>query len=208
VLEITETQEAIASLKEQLAKRRREGDRLRITAPIGGMVIAPPTRPASDGPDGQLPTWSGSALERKNLRAYFDEGVSICHIGDPKRLNAILAVDQADLEFVHVGQRVDLILEQQPSRRYRSQLQHLAQQDMKVSPRSLSHKLGGTLQTRSDTGGRERPANITYQASAPVDDQQGWLFPGATGQARIHAGRVTIARRVWRFLCQTFQLDV
>jgi putative peptide zinc metalloprotease protein len=207
-LEITETQEAIASLEEQLAKRRLEIERLRITAPVAGTVLAPPTRPGAHDSDDQLASWSGSPLQRRNLRAYLEEGVGICRIGDPRRMNAILAVDQADLEFVHVGQRVDLILEQQPGRRYRTQLEHLSQLDMKVTPQSLSHKLGGSLQTRSDPRGGERPASPTYQAAAPLDGEQGWLFPGATGQARIHAGRLTIASRVWRYVCETFKLDV
>jgi hypothetical protein len=109
---------------------------------------------------------------------------------------------------VHVGQDVEILLEQLPGKRFRSRLEQLAQMDMKVSPQSLSSKAGGDLMTRTDAHGRERPVNTTYQASAPLDDTESLMFVSATGAARIHAGSQTLVRRLWRQFCQTFNFDV
>jgi len=208
LLQIAETEESVAALDEQLRKRQRDRDRLKICAPVDGVVIAPPSRSQTDDDPGRLAIWSGTPLQENNLHAHLEQGAAVCRIGDPKRVSAILAVDQADLEFVHEGQPADISLEELPGKRFRSRVDQLSQLNMQVSPRSLSSKLGGGLLTRTDKTGRERPLTTTYQASAMLDDEDGSLFIGATGQARIHAGSQTIARRLWRYLCQTFRMEI
>jgi len=205
--QVAETEQAIVAIEEQIHKRRQDKERLQIAAPVSGVVIAPHRKPAMEDETGRLPTWFGSPLDEKNTHTYLNESVALCRIGDTQRLKALLAIDQADLEFVRVGQEVDFALEQLPTRRFQSRLAQLSQQDMKVSPQSMSTKAGGDLLTRTDAKGHERPASTTYQASAPLDDENGELFIGATGRARIRAGHQTLARRLWRYLCETFCFD-
>jgi hypothetical protein len=123
-------------------------------------------------------------------------------------LEAILTIDQSDMEFVRKGQTVDIMFEQLPGRRFRSQIAQIAQLDMKTMPQSLSSKSGGDLVTRQDQSGRERPDSATYQGSASIEVEEGELLVGATGTAKIHTGYRTVAQRAWRYLCQTFNLDV
>jgi hypothetical protein len=52
-----------------------------------------------------------------------------------------------------------------------------------------------------------RPLEVTYEASAPLDDEEGILAPGVTGTARIFVGRQTLAQRAWRALCATFRIE-
>lgn len=206
--QIAEVEQAIVSLEEQLVRRRRDCQRLVVTSPASGVVIAPARRSGGAVTTGRLPTWSGFPLDAKNLYAFLDEGTAVCHVGDPRRFRAILAIDQGDLEFLHAGQAVDVVLEPLPRRKFRSRIEQVSQLDMQVSPQSLSSKAGGELLTRQDSGGLERPLSTTYQASASLTDEEGLLFVGATGQARIHAGSQTIARRMWRYLCRNFRFDV
>ncbi|MFV1967253.1 MAG: hemolysin D [Pirellulaceae bacterium] len=206
-LQMGEVEQAIAAVEEQVQKQHQDMERLQIAAPASGVIIAPPRKRALAGDAGRLPFWSGSPLDARNTRSFLAESVAVCRIGDPRRLKVVLAIDQADLEFVQVGQPVDIVLEQLPSRRFRSRLEHLSQQDMKISPQSLSTKAGGELPTRTDASGFERPISTTYQASAWLDDDDGLLFIGATGRARIYTGRQTLARKFWRYLCETFRLE-
>jgi len=205
---IAEVAESIVALEQQLARRQQHAAGLRIEAPAEGFVLAPPNTAPGAPERGQLPKWSGSPLEPRNLRALLNEGVMVCQLGDPTQLEAILAIDQGDVEFVHPGQIVDILLEPFPGQRFRSSLTQLSQLDMKVSPHSLSSKTGGGLVTRTDAGGRERPISTTYQALAPLDDELSGMFIGATGQARVHTGSQTLAQRAWRFVCKTFSFDV
>jgi len=206
--EIAEVTEALTAREEQLQNRLRDAQRLAITAPMAGWVIPPPRVPASPRDGATLPSWSGTPLEPRNRSAFLPEGVPVCQIGDPQRLEAILAIDQGDMEFVRKGQSVEIMLEQLPGKRFRSEIGQIAQLDMKVMPRSLSSKSGGDVVTSTDQSGRERPSSTTYQGSAAIDDEDGLLLVGATGTAKIHTGHRTVAQRVWRYVCQTFNLEV
>ena len=53
-----------------------------------------------DDPEGQLPSWSGTPLDEDLDRPYLEDGVLFCQIGDPQQYEAILVIDQTDLEFV------------------------------------------------------------------------------------------------------------
>lgn len=142
------------------------------------------------------------------MKAFLEEGVPICQIGDPNRLEAILVIDERDVEFLHPGQRVELFLDQSPGHPIHSQIEQMSQVDMKVAPRNLSSKSGGELASRTDQDGRERPLVTSYQANAFLDDASGALCIGATGLAKVYARPQTIAQRVWRYLCHTFHFDV
>jgi putative peptide zinc metalloprotease protein len=203
-LQIAEVEQAVAAIDEQIVRRRQDTERLAIRAPRSGVLLPAPRveRPAHD--QGRLSSWFGSPLDEQNRDAFLHEGTAICHIGDPDRFNAILAIDQTELEFVRVGQPVDILLEQLPGQRFRSELAQLSLLDLKIPPRGLSSKQGGELLTGHDSHGQERPLSTTFQASASLVDDAGLLFLGATGKARIRVGSQSLARRVWRYLCHTF----
>jgi putative peptide zinc metalloprotease protein len=206
--EISEMEQMLASTDELLAARQQDERKLTITAPASGVVIPPPSTPASSQDSSRLPGWSGTPFDERNLRAFLAEGVSICRIGDPNLLEAILVIDEREVEFLQVGQPVDMFLDQAPGRRFRSRVEQLSQADLKIAPRNLSSKAGGELLSRTDSAGLDRPMNTSYQANAYLDDRTGSLLIGATGQGKIRAQPQTLAQRLWRFLCHTFHFDV
>jgi hypothetical protein len=79
---------------------------------------------------------------------------------------------------------------------------------MKIAPKGLSSKHGGDVITQTDASGQERPMNTTYQANAAIQFDANDLLIGATGQAKIHTGYQTVATRIWRYICQTFDFSV
>jgi putative peptide zinc metalloprotease protein len=206
-LEIAEVEEALVSVDQQLAARQLDIRKLTVTAPESGVVIEPPTLPPASRDSGRLPSWSGTPFDAKNLAAFLPSGSPVCDIGDPNRLEAILAIDEKDVEFLRPGLKVELFLDQLPGRTLASRIEQLSQIDMKLTPRSLSSKAGGELLSRTDSLGRERPLNTTYHANALVDDPDGLLLAGATGQAKIFTSPQTLAQRFWRYLCQTFRFN-
>ena len=168
--ELDSAQEALATIETHLAIRKADLARLKVTAPVSGIMIPPPAIFRSAKEDGKLPSWQGTPLEQQNIGAYLAEGVPICHVGDPGKLEAIIVIDQADIEFVRAGQDVELYLEGQPGEVITSKIEQVSKQDLQTSPRGLSNKAGGGLPTTTDAAGRERPMSITYQASAMLDD--------------------------------------
>jgi putative peptide zinc metalloprotease protein len=216
-LQLKQIEEIKTAVKQQLEEQERELERLNIVAPVAGVIIPAPPRP-SRPQAGRLPTWTGSPLDRKNLGAAFAESDLICHIGDPNDLEALLVVDQADIELVEQAMLddddppdVDLQLDAYPGKTLTSRIVELARVDLKVSPASLSSQAGGTLNTKTDPTGVQRPMSTSYQARVPLDDQgdlHGLLCTGLRGRAKVHTRKQSLGKRMYRYLARTFHFDM
>ncbi len=177
--QVPQVLEALKTTEEQLQKKDADLKRLCLTAPIAGTVLPPPLTTRRDDPEGQLPSWSGSPLEKENLGAFLQEGVLFCQIGDPRKLEGVLVIDQADLNYVHPGQRVDMKIDELPHQTFSSKITEIAESELKISPRRLSSKSGGELATKTDpNSGLERPMSTSYQARAALDDETGLMRLG------------------------------
>jgi putative peptide zinc metalloprotease protein len=217
-LQIGQLSELLTTTAKQLAEEQRELSRLNIVAPVAGVVIPATPRPAgSDVQDGRLPAWSGSPLDPKNLGASFPEGELLCRIGDPSDLEALLIVDQADIDLVDVamGQdqqpRVKLEADAYPGRQLDSQVEQVARVELKDIPDSLAAQAGGRLETRVDRSGAVRPLSTSYHARVPLDDQgdlHGLLCPGMKGRAQIYTQWQSLGQRLHRFLSRTFHFEL
>ena len=218
--ELPELRKACATLREQLAKKSAERERLTLRAPVAGMVLPPPITPRREAPEAQLPGWSGTPLDRENLGAHLADGTLFCLIGDPTKYEAILVIDQSDVDLVRKGQRVEILLDEYPHQRFTHDLlpradgatdrrtlviQEVANEDLKIAPQRLSTKAQGALPTETDpASGVERPRTTVYQARVPLDAPEGMLRIGLRGQARVHVGWTPLGKRIWRFVQHTF----
>lgn len=217
-LQIGQLSELLTTTGKQLAEEQRELSRLNIVAPVAGVVIPATPRPAgSDVQDGRLPAWSGSPLDPKNLGAAYPEGELLCRIGDPLDLEALLIVDQADIDLVDVamGQdqqpRVKLEADAYPGRQLDSHVEQVARVELKDIPDSLAAQAGGRLETRVDRSGAVRPLSTSYHARVPLDDQgdlHGLLCPGMKGRAQIYTQWQSLGQRLHRFLSRTFHFEL
>ena len=81
---------------------------------------------------------------------------------------------------------------------------------MRNTPRELSHKTGGDLQTKTDpTTGVEKPLNPSFEALAPLDNDEGLFRVGLRGGAKVSANRwLSLGDRVWRWFGQTFHFKM
>jgi hypothetical protein len=122
-------------------------------------------------------------------------------------MEAVLVVDQADIEFVHEGDQVELKLDHLPHETFYGTIAEIARQDLKISPRQLSNKAGGELATKTDAAGIERPQSTSYQALVRIEAPYQDVPIGIRGRAKIHAGTQTLGQRLWRFLCTTFRFE-
>ena len=201
-------EETLETIEGQLKKRTEEIQKLVITSPSDGTVLPPPEKISRTQDTGRLREWEGVPLSEKNLDAFFTDEVMLCQIGNPRELEAVIAVDQADIGFVRQGQEVELFLNELPGQRFPSTIEHVSDESMEVSPRSLSGKAGGDLETETDAIGLERPMSTTYPASAPFNDDGGVVLIGTRGKAKIDAGYQTLAQRLWRYLTRTFNFEL
>jgi putative peptide zinc metalloprotease protein len=207
--QVSQVQESIATYEEQLHKKLEDRNRLRLVAPIAGTVLPPPLTTRHERDDEELPAWSGMPLDRENVGAFLEREVMFCQIGDPKRLEAVLVVDQADRNTIRAGQKVDLRLEGLPSRTIQSTVAEIAESPLRVTPQRLSTRHGGELPSIADPDtGVERPMSTSYQARVPIDDADGTVLLGIRGQARVYTDWMSIGSRLWRLVAHTFNFKL
>ncbi len=207
-LDLAAALEALGAMDEQLAQRREQCRKLIVRAPATGALLPAVARPRESSDVKTLPTWSGRPRELRNIGAYLEASTTVARIAQPGAYEAILLIPEQELEFLKPGQQVDLYSTSLPGDKRMAQIEHLSRQELQAAPAALTLKGGGSLATRTDQQGVERPVHVTYQASAPLEADPGKLLTGTTGQAKIHAGYQPLGTRLWRGLCRTFRFEM
>jgi putative peptide zinc metalloprotease protein len=154
-----------------------------------------------------LAAWTGTPLDARNRGTPLAPGDVVCEIGDPARLEAVLIVDQADVEFLEVGQSVDVVCDAQPWQTHRGKISAIALHQLEATPAGLSVHDGGAIPSHSDTAGHQRPASPSYSVVVPLAASQLPPAAGLRGTARILVAQETLATRSWRCLCRTFRFE-
>jgi hypothetical protein len=155
-----------------------------------------------------LPTWSGTPFNERNIGARLNSSDLFCQIGDPRKLEAIVVIDQANRDLVHEGQTTRIKLDTIPGTTLEGQIQDITTSNLEQSPASLSNQAGGGLATRTDKSGVQRPLKATYVARVPLDDANEVMQPGMRGRAKIRVGDVSLVGRLVRYLSRVFYFDI
>ncbi|QDU98988.1 HlyD family efflux transporter periplasmic adaptor subunit [Lignipirellula cremea] len=198
-----QAEELLRATKNQYEQRRRDLDRFQLTAPHAGVVLAPGRRQTA-ADQTTLASWSGSPLDPRNRHMVLAQGDVLCEIGDPHQLEAVLIVDQVDVEQLRLGQPVRAVLDAQPSCWLRGEVVEIARQKLDATPQSLTIQAGGGVASRVDDQGIERPISACYMVRVQMEKQAGLPLPGMRGSARICTGWRTIGSRAWETLARTF----
>jgi putative peptide zinc metalloprotease protein len=204
-------QEVLESIRELKKKTQVELDRLTIRAPISGYVIPPPRRAPKEDPNGQLPSWTGSPLEVRNRGATLTADDLICEIGNEDDFEALLAIDQGDVQLVREGMDVDMKLDSRRLDTFSGVISEKSREPLQMTSTSLSSQTGGDLQTEIDpTTGQVKPRNVTYQARVPLEPSNVELplRPGYRGSAKVHVDKKSLGERLWRVIAQTFNFEL
>lgn len=207
-VQIDSVKKTRAATAQMLVEKRQDLEQLVLKAERAGTVLPAPEKPHRPDPNQQLVGWTGSALAQENRGAFLADGELFCLIGEPTKMEALLVIDQADRVFISEGQKVELQLEEQPFEPLWSTLEQISTRPLTESPRHLSNKAGGQLPTETDPSGIERPMSTSYPARVFLDNPDGLLRIGLTGQAKVHAGYRTLGQRLWRFVTQTFNFKL
>ena len=203
-------QEILDSIVDLKDKTKVELDRLTVSAPIAGVVIPPPRRPERDSGDGQLPSWSGSPLDTQNRGAMLTSEDLLCEIGNADDFEAILAIDQGDVQLVRVGQSVDMKLDSRRLETFSGTINEKSQEPLRATSTSMSSQTGGDLQTEIDPAtGQVKPRSVTYQARVRLEIEADDLpmRAGYRGSAKVHVDKKSLGQRLWRVIAQTFNFE-
>jgi putative peptide zinc metalloprotease protein len=206
--ELLAAKERKQSASTRLEQQQEDLDRLTLTAPRDGYIFPPPFKSGRPAAEGMLPTWSGTPIEPKNHGARLQTSELFCQIGDQGHMEAVLAIDQSDRNFVAEDQHVEIILNHLPNLTFESKIERIATTEMTEPPRRLTERAGGELMTETDATGREQLMSTTYQARVLLADPQHLLRIGLRGQAKIETAPRTLGNRIWRLLSETFNFKL
>ncbi len=197
-------QERLAKKRDELTQRETDLARLTIKAPIAGRVLPPPERLQEEQSSTrhELPSWSGTPLDESNRGVTLEAGIELCQIAPADRYEAVLAIDQNDIEFISTGQRVELLLDHVADRHVSGQIVEIAEVDLSVAPRELVEH--PDFPTRLGSDGVPRPVSTAYQARVRLDGDESLVLRG-TGVAKVDAQSLSVADRLRRFLGRTFR---
>lgn len=219
-------QEAVARLQEDLARydgltlsiqaMQRERERLTLVSPIDGVVVSPYWRvdretKYSDESTADLPMWDGTPLLQRNLNTTLEPGAQICSVGDPRKLEAIVVVDQSKINFIQPDQVVKIKLTERPAETF---LAKVASDDdveraaMDSIPYQLSAKGGGSVATETVEGGIERPQSGSYRVRVDVDNDDEMMTVGMTAKCKIKVAPQTLLQRLSRLCREVFNFKL
>jgi putative peptide zinc metalloprotease protein len=206
---IGQVKAAVKAANESLAKRSEDLSRLQICAPQAGHFLAPPRLAKKKTESGELGTWDDTPLNPKNVGAFMEKQTLVGQIvPDLRKLEAVLAIDQADIEFVRENQKVEMVIDGVPAECFTSMTATVSPTKMKSVPMALSSRHGGEIVVMLDKDGVEVPQSTTFLIKVPLDNPDQLLMPGSIGVAKVRAGSRTIADRIWRLLNQTFRFEL
>lgn len=181
---------------------------LEIRSPVSGIILPPPAKDSKKDSTDRLPSWSGNLFSAENEGAYLAEADLICFVGNPEKSEAVLVIDQADIDLVKVGNEVDIKLDSARLEAFAGKINLIAETEMEVASPNLTSQTGGRLDSTMDESGQLRPTSTSYQAVVPLEDVPKKLRAGYRGQARVYVTWKSLGWRLYRFLSRTFHFDL
>jgi putative peptide zinc metalloprotease protein len=206
--QIPPIEDALKMLNKQVAVKQEEAAKLELIAHRAGEIAPPPEKKPSPMQKEQLPDWSGSPFEQKNLGALMNPGELFCHVVDRGQYRAVLLIDQNDVEFISPEEFVTLKFDLLPDDWSYGKITTIAKTQLEALPPGLTSSAGGSLAAKPDPSGMMRPMSTTYQADVFIEKSPRELRSGMRGRARVFAGYRSAGSRLWRYIVHTFHFKI
>ena len=128
-----------------------------------------------------------------------------CEIGDPKKLQAQVIIDQGDVDLLQEGSKAWVKIYGLSERTYRTEIAEIASRNRDEIPAELSNVGGGEIAAEQDKRtGKIKSVSAVFELLLPIDNEDLTLHIGQRGFAKIDGGHSTLAWFIWRTLSKTF----
>jgi hypothetical protein len=151
-------------------------------------------------------------LDPKTLGAHVEPGTLVCLVGDPQKLIATLLVDDTDVKRIEPGQKTRLRMDELPGQVIDGEVVEVARhelddiENLKMRQADLSPLLVGLV--APGRSGALYEARVRFDLLGLRDLETAPLLIGGRGDAKVTAERITIGRRIYRYLAKTFRLPM
>lgn len=172
----------LTKVNEQIAK-------LNLTAPRDGMVMGVP--------------------HRETVGSWIQPDKPFCEVGDPRRLEAHLIMDQGDIDLVKVGRKSWVKIYGESELTWTRRVSEVATRNREEVPPELSNLAGGEIATKPDQKtGQIKPLSSVYEVIIPIDNDALTLHPGQRGFAKIDGGLKPLWWWLWRTITKNFHFSL
>lgn len=205
-----EIRQQLKSIREQLEKKQEQLVMINVPAPTAGMIYKVPERSTSQSKSQErLPDWAGTVFDSKNVGAYLSSSDVLCQIGDPREMEAILYINQDDVELVVMDQPVEIKLEGFPGELFQGRIHEMGSKQVEFVPPGITNQRGGDLVAITDPeSGRMKPQSATFPAQVPLGAEETRLLSGMRGRAKIYVEWQPLGVRIWRYVSRTFHFHL
>ncbi len=133
--------EELDSINRSLEQANEDIEELTLRAPADGVIIPAPEKESQDA-EGRLKKWSGSALRPENRGALVTLDDLFCFVGDPRNMEAVVFIDQADVQLTQKDLSVELKLESDRMHKYEGKIDEIAKTQTRYVSKSLASQSG------------------------------------------------------------------
>lgn len=205
--EVSIAEQRIAAIEGQVRLIEEQLEHLIIKAPVSGRVVsaeavAEPTSSMSE--ETRLHSWHGTIFKQRNQQAFVEQATHLLSIAPDDDMQAVLLVSQDVRNELQVGTPVLLRSYHLPDHKYEAVVTKIADRQSEFAPAALSNKHGGDLSTVTDQQGREKLAEIAYQATVKLTENTELMRTGLRGRARFIVDKRSLGGWFWRYILQTF----
>lgn len=145
----------------------------------------------------------------ETLGQHLKPGKPFCEVGDPRKLEAHLILDQGDIDLIRVDRKAWVKIYGDSEVTWKSRVGEVAKRNREEVPPELSNLAGGEIATTQDPkSGQVKPITAVYEVIIPIDNPDMVLQPGQRGFAKIDGGTHTVGWWLWRMITKTFHFTI
>jgi putative peptide zinc metalloprotease protein len=149
------------------------------------------------------------APHKETVGQWVKPGKPFCEIGDPRKLEAHLIVDQADINLIGPDRDAWLKIYGRAEKTFKSKVSEIAKRNSDEIPTELSNMAQGEVASKPDPKtGVAKPLTAVYEVIIPIDNPDLELEPGLRGFAKIDGGSYTIAWWLKRWWNKLFNFQI
>jgi len=195
---IATTQKSLAAALRRLEVLRKDLAALRICAPANGRWYAPRVLPRPVDDTAEANGWWGVPTEYCNRGAWLRPGTLVGTIGHPQAREAILLLDQQQIDLIRADQHVQVRLADQPRGSAHGYVTAVAS-----SPADqVAEEFSFAASTKPDSA--DDPQRPRYRVRVQLLGSGATIPVRTTGVAKVSVSRASIATRIARFLADQF----
>jgi putative peptide zinc metalloprotease protein len=147
--------------------------------------------------------------EKETVGQWLKPGKPFCEIGDPRKLEAHVILDQGDINLIQPDNKAWIKIYGRAEITYKSTVGEISKRSRDEVPTEVSNMAQGEVASKPDPKtGAAKPITAVYEVIIPIDNSDLRLEPGLRGSAKIQSGSYTLAWWLMRWWNKLFNFQL